>query len=396
MSASLFAPVTARDALALLTPSAQVLAASACADGGLARAGSLPWDLVHWPTLLSLVSWERAEQQVQRLVRSAPADRIPEDVRQTLHGLARVTAFRAATFAEAAASAVDILSSAGIDALWLKGAALAMQSDAGFDLRRMGDLDVLVRPDQLPAARAAFREGGWSFPEAQQGARYADHHHDAPMTWRSGPRLELHGAVFPHGHPFRQAEAGAWFERTRTHVWQGRAVQLLSPAWHLAHASVHWAWSHEGEVGTWQYLHDVHPLSRGGLDWREVAAGAESLGATRPVGWALWAAALVSGAPVPADLLTRLRGSGELGRQTAERAWLIRMFRSTSASPSVRWTRFWWRRAMGGLGDDRQAWPWILGEVPGSRGEVVESGVRGGGARSLGRWRRHLRQVLGG
>ena len=86
-----------------------------------------------------------------------------------------------------------------------------------------------------------------------------------------------------------------------------------------------------------------------------------------------------------------------------EREWVIRAWHSPAASPSVKWSRFWWRRAMGRLGDQSEAWPWKLGRmVPSAsmqetatRDEMPVAAGRRGPAASARRWQRHLARVLG-
>lgn len=394
----MLAPLTGSSARALLSPSARVLVAAARGDGGAADVGRLPWAEVHWPTLLALTGWERAESQLSRLMRSAPTTAIPEPVRQSVERMARVAAFRAGGLATAAGIAADALAAAGVPAMWLKGAALAMQSEEGFDVRTMGDLDILVEPSAMPAARAALCAAGWAVSPEVDPALYVGHHHDAPLLWQEGQRLELHGALFPAGHPFRAATTAEWLSRSVPASWSGRTVRVLPPHWHAVHASVHWAWSHEGEVGSWQYLRDLAQIASE-LDWKAVATSADEVGASRPLGWALWSGRVLVEAPVPDATVAALRGqvTGVMG-SVCEREWITRSFRSPSASPSVAWTRYWWRRAMGGLGRAEGAWPWVLGDVTGAgRGpENREGTTPGDGPGKLRRWQRHLGQLLQG
>lgn len=394
-----FTPLTSGSAQALLSPSARVLVAAAHADGGVPRAQDLPWNDVHWPTLVSLTSFERAEAQLFRLLRAAPVGAVPDDVQQAMQGIFRVAVFRSDELADAAGVAADSLQAAGIDVLWLKGAALAMQSPEEFAIRSMGDLDLLVPPDQHWRAREALREAGWC--DGVGAGSYDGHHHDAPMLWRGGIRLELHSALFPPGHPFASDSAAAWFARGITVRWLERTVRVLPANWHIVHASVHWAWSHEGEVGSWQYLHDMHRLSAGwsGSDsnWTTVVQNAESIGAAGPVGWALWTAALLVNLDVVESVISRLRRQRRLLSGVAEREWVLRAFHSPAASPSVAWSRFWWRRAMGGLGDAAMAWPWALGRAPTRlTTQASPAAETHSGRRQTSRWRRHLSRVLGG
>jgi len=399
----MLASLTAATATALLSPSARVLVASSAPDAGVARAASLPWSDVHWPTLVALATWERAESPIYRLLRAAPSGGVPADVMQAVQGLSRVAEFRAGELEQAATQSVDVLRAAGITPIWLKGAALAMQSPLGFGVRAMGDLDLLVEAGELGPARSALLAGGWDEGAVSRG--YDGHHHVAPLVRHADLRLELHDAIFPPGHPFPDAAELSWRAHGVPWQWAGREVRVLDSAWHIAHASLHWAWSHEGSVGTWQFLHDIHRFTVTDPDWDEVVAASRELGGAPVVGMALWSASRLAGVAVPESVVLALRGRPMAWDGLAERAWALRALHSPMASPSVRWSRFWWRRAVRGIGDEGGAWPWALGRaaaavsVPVSGSSPggaagIESGVRSG-SRMAG-WRRHLGRVLRG
>ncbi len=400
----MLARLTTQSARALLSPSARVLVAAADPDGGVSRVRDLPWSDVHWPTLVALTSFERAAAQVFRLLRAAPVGAVPDDVTKAMQGIFRVAVFRSDELSDAAAAACDALRAAGVDALWLKGAALAMQSAEEFAVRSMGDLDVLVAPEHHRVARRALMAAGWADGVPDQS--YDTHHHDAPLFWRAGIRLELHDGLFPPGHPFGDETASTWIARGVTLMWGSRPVQVLPPEWHVVHAAVHWSWNHEGEIGTWQYLHDLQrltvPWGSAGQQWLRVAEAAELINARQPVGWALWVGSRVGSAAVDETVIARLRGATGLLTAIAEREWVLRAFHSPAASPSVAWSRFWWRRSMAGLGDAVRNWPWAAGRSearpsPVEAGEADRSDLRSD-ARSgtVARWRRHLGRVLRG
>ncbi len=393
-------PLTSAHARALLSPSARVLVASADLDGGVCRAAGLPWSDVHWPTLISLTAFERAEPQVFRLLRAAPVGAVPEDVMQVMQGMYRVAVFRGDELADAAGMAADALTAARLPVLWLKGAALAMQHRDGFSVRSMGDLDVLVSSGDLAAARAVLRTAGWR--DGVDEESYLGHHHDAPMFWRGGIRLELHTDLFPPGNPFTAASGADWLAKGVSVRWNERTVQVLPSAWHVVHASVHWAWNHEGAVGTWQYLHDLPRLTAGWTvasgEWQAVAAQARWLSATVPVGWALWTSSCLGDADkLDSTLIAALRGRRGWLNGLAEREWVLRAFHSPAASPSVRWSRYWWRHAMSGLGDSQREWPWMAGRSGIPVAVSAPASPRRGSARdAVTKWRRHLSRVLGG
>ena len=398
----MLAPLTPIAARALLSPSARVLLTAALGEHSAASVAALPWGHVHWPTLVSLATYERAETHLTLLLQQAPPGVVPADVLQAMAGIARVARFRSSELAAAAGVAVDALAAAGITALWLKGAALAMQRPEGFLLRGMGDLDLLIAESAQPAARAALRLAGWT--DSGPGERYEAHHHDAPMSWRGGLRLELHTGLFPPGHPFAPCSVDDWLTRAMAIRWEGRDVLVLKPAWHLTHASVHWAWSHEGEVGTWQYVHDMCVLRESvratGAKWATVQQASEQLGAGAPIGWALWFATMM-GSLDRQPLVTDARsGTGGLFGGLQEREWIVRAWYSPAASPSVKWSRFWWRRSMNGLGDRQHAWPWRLGRLAAPALAASESGTSNIAQQQpvgmVRRWRRHLARVLSG
>lgn len=398
----MLAPLTPIAARALLSPSARVLLTAALGEHSAASVAALPWGHVHWPTLVSLALHERAETHLTSLLQQAPPGVVPTDVLQAMAGIARVARFRSSELAAAAGVAVDALAAAGITALWLKGAALAMQRPEGFLVRGMGDLDLLIDELAQPAARAALRMAGWA--DSGSGERYEAHHHDAPMRWRGGLRLELHTGLFPPGHPFTPCSVNDWLTRAMAIRWEGRDVLVLQPAWHLTHASVHWAWSHEGEVGTWQYVHDTCVLSESvrasDAGWASVQRASAELGAGAPVGWALWFAQMMGSLDSAALFTDERSGTAGLLGGLLEREWIVRAWYSPSASPSVKWSRFWWRRSMNGLGSRQRAWPWRLGRIVVPALTSSDSKTGNIGQRPsvvmVRRWRRHLARVLGG
>ena len=391
--------LTVQSARALLSPSARLLIAAAM-PGGVSTITGTDWRDVHWPTLLALAAYERAESQVDSLLRKAPGGAVPDEVLQSLRARLRVAQFRSAELAESAADVGHALDATGVEGLWLKGAALAFRSPHGFAVRAMGDMDVLVSSEAHAGLRDRLYASGWRDAPAADG--YDRHHHGVPLR-RGGATLELHGEIFPPGHPFAASDAGAWLRRAETITHPGGRSLVLPVEWHLVHSAVHWAWSHEGAVGSWQFLHDAALLTEGwasdGPEWASVVRHATALGAHAPAGWALWASAQLTGSAVPDAVVAALRGSARQFDGVAERAWTLRAFHSPMASPSVRWSRLWWRYAMRGLGSRDRAWPWRLGRLT-SRDDRAESGPteRIGLSRALGtrlqRWRRHLVRVL--
>lgn len=385
----MLSPLDRIGAWRLLAPSARLVVAAAAPD---VAHPTLRWDAADPATLVALAGHERCETALLALATAHPAGTVPPALLDALRARAAVAAYRAAALADAAAAAHDALHAAGIPALWLKGAALAFAAgDDGFTGRPMGDLDLLVDPATLPTAAAALEAAGFV---AGDEAAYAAHHHRAPRRFRGDPaaRLELHDALWPPHHPLAPLAPATLLVDAAHVTWRGRRAAVLPPALHLAHAATHWAWAHEGAVGSWQWLADARRLAPA-VTPDALLAAADRLGARAPMGWALHVADLLVGLPAPlAAAATTLRPRlGPLLAGLAERQWIVRAFAAGPATPGVRWDRWWWRRSLVGLGDAAHAWPWRLGA-----GQVAPAPLTASLARATRpRWGPYLRRLRG-
>jgi hypothetical protein len=321
-------------------------------------AGRVAWQRIDWARAIALTSYERAEVAVDALCARAPVDAVPPQVRAQLHGMAQLRRFSAAGLADGARNAASVAAECHVPMLWLKGAAIAQQHLAGFGVRGMGDLDVLVSESDAGRLREGLLATGWR--TAVGDPSYEAHHHLPPLTHGPDVRLELHTELFMPGHPFVCASGPEWLARGVAGPLGGT---VLPPTWHLVHAAVHWAWSSEGMVGSWQWLHDADWLtSRSGSDafWQEVVEASRAMEAEPVVGWALWTARALGVVGVPAEVVTALR-SVRLGQPMVEREWIARAWVAGGPVRSVRWTRLLWRRAMGPVARDSRTLPWMLG-----------------------------------
>lgn len=135
---------------------------------------------------------------------------------------------------------LDAMAEAGVEAIPVKGLVLTEMLYGNLALRPAGDIDVLVRVDDLPAARDALRELGF----AQEAVpAYEERHHPFhdPPYYRPGPfrhtALELHhGLSAPR--QFRMDAASLW-ERSVTTELFGRQLRVLGPEDTLLHLAVH-------------------------------------------------------------------------------------------------------------------------------------------------------------
>src|SRR5439155_1079046 len=132
----------------------------------------------------TLIVWQR----LQRL----GADRLPLEVATAWRKLAMVYEFDSLRLEQRLHEAVEVLATRGIEVMLLKGSTLAYTTYGSFADRPMGDVDLLVRPEQAREAWLALQTRGWSWPAAQWPAeRYSRHQHLPPLVdaqARSRPR----------------------------------------------------------------------------------------------------------------------------------------------------------------------------------------------------------------
>jgi hypothetical protein len=152
---------------------------------------------VDWDAFLALAERNRLLPLAHRAL-AERAD-VPETVRSHLRSAYAINARHALQLAGELRRLMDALAAAGVRALAYKGPALAVRAYGHLALRTYSDLDLLVAPDDAPAAADVLRAHGYvsayAFTPAQDAAfRRVDgdypYHHP-----QSGGLVELHGRV---------------------------------------------------------------------------------------------------------------------------------------------------------------------------------------------------------
>ncbi|HSE95650.1 MAG TPA: nucleotidyltransferase family protein, partial [Methylomirabilota bacterium] len=138
----------------------------------LLRAALLPAGEAHsaWRQLRPRLRLDRVDPGSQRLLPLLWAQLtrlgIDDPLVDRLHDAYGRTVARNAILFRRAARVLRTLGDAGIEALVLKGAALALAYYGDPGLRPMADLDVLVRPGAAAVASDVLRRCGWSADRA--------------------------------------------------------------------------------------------------------------------------------------------------------------------------------------------------------------------------------------
>lgn len=169
----------------------------------------------------------------------------------------------------------------GVEAILLKGAALALTVYPDPALRPMGDIDLLIRPSDLRAAVDALEAMGYEpeNPPMRRGLEYLFFFEtNFRGGYRSLLRFELHWNLMG-GEGSRYRPNIDWFwEQTRA-IRVGKASALiLSPTAHLLYAAVHASMKHGGDSARLLWLYDLHLIVERcpDVDWRDLLDKAQA------------------------------------------------------------------------------------------------------------------------
>ena len=212
----------------------------------------------------------------------------------------------------------DVFTSHGTGVLAFKGPTLAQRAYGAVAARSCGDLDLLVRAEEFPAAEELLLAHGYSprvsltprqqalFLRLEGGFQYV---HQA-----TGANVDLHGRLAARRYSFAPSFDELW---TRSEAVQlrirtgGSAVRAPSAADLVQILSWH------GAKHDWFLLRFVCDLaelleSAPELDWDAVVERARQLGAEGVLGLGLRLAREVGGAPVPAEVVRDVAATQEV------------------------------------------------------------------------------------
>jgi hypothetical protein len=233
--------------------------------------------------------------------------RVEQELRRAFDGTALRNTFLFGRLEEALA----VLAGSGIPAILLKGAALSRTIYAGLPVRPMGDLDLLVRREEAPAALAALHSAGWETTEAEARDGLALAYEIEVGLHKAGPivsMLEVHWGLLDSPFYQRKLPIDWLWETARSIRFGVQDALILGPEAQLLHLCAHLALHHRGEGPLW--YHDIAALilAEGErVNWQELLARAQSADLVLPLQRCLLRLAGDWDVPMPADVLIRLR-----------------------------------------------------------------------------------------
>jgi hypothetical protein len=292
-----------------LSRESAVVALTAAGTAGEPALLPLLGEPLDWDKVVNLATRERAIGPVARDLRRLGATTVPKPVLERVGRMGLVTEFQLASLHDRLGKLLAVLAQHEIEALLLKGAGLAYSAYSSLEERPMGDIDLLVRPDDAERAWTLAVENGWMRRKDVALERsYEDHQHLSPLEDADGMQigLEIHIALFTQQAPFALPASELW-QRARRITIAGAPALVPSAEDQLVHAALHFAWSHEMTFGTWRTLRDVERIiASNTLDWDEVVARAKAVRGGTCCYWTLRLARDVAGVTVPAAALDAL------------------------------------------------------------------------------------------
>jgi hypothetical protein len=350
---------------------------------------------INWEDLCDLARHEHATSVLLRQLGRAGADTGTPGY-QELRQLATISVMQMLQLEQLLHQTIDILAQHEIEVVLLKGAGLAYTAFSSFADRPMGDIDVLVRPEQAERAWSLVQHHEWTpAPMDGDSAFYTSHHHLPPLFRDSGRfRLEIHSRLLPGENPFHFSTDALWL-RARPVTVNGRVFTVPSPIHQLWHTCVHFAWSHGMQWGSWRALRDCAAIiQQRGFDWPEFVRFAQETRAATCCFWTLRLARRLTVAAVPDDVLASLRPPYPefiIGR--LERHFVSNLFPSEARCPSVGLTRLLWEAGVKPRwSGHRASRPWNVSErwLAASRPPKPEQPA----GRPVTGWYRHIEAVV--
>jgi len=272
-----------------------------------------------WQHVLRRAQRNRIAPSLHQELERAPArDLVPPEVRQELRRRYYLTGLQNALFCDELKSILRAFRQEGVDAVLLKGMALAETVWRNVALRPMADIDLLVREEDLDAADEILSSLGHVASERYRSKEWyrRSHHHLAPRyNQEQGIAVELHrNIVVPDDH-FSVDISGVW-QRAQYVTVAGVDTRVLSPEDQIIHLCLHV--SHDdpfvGKIGS---LMDIAQAVRhygDSIRWNWIRAQAVQNNFGRFVYYPLYLAKDEFGVAIPGSVLDRLKSESGLSR----------------------------------------------------------------------------------
>jgi Uncharacterised nucleotidyltransferase len=290
-----------------LTPHAELLLT--CARVQLDEAHTqqlrslLAYPQLDWDRLLALAARHSLLPLLARHLSALASDTIPTGVLERLRAYQQAIALRNLGLSGELVRVLRLFDEHRIPALPFKGPTLGEFAYGNPALREFGDLDLLLRPRDVPRARSHLADQGYrpqySLTPAQEAA-YLRSLRQIALEKPAGGVVELHAALSPRAFAFPLDLAALWPRRCIVKL-TGQPVAAPGAEDLLLILCMHGAkhlWKSLGWICDVAELLRVQPA----LNWEQVRREARRLGSERLLGLGVQLAERVLQAPLPPDV----------------------------------------------------------------------------------------------
>ncbi len=238
---------------------------------------------------------------------------VPAQVRRKLTDTFGINATRNETLTQELVRILTRLGEAGIRVIPIKGIALAESLYGDVALRTCADLDTLIHPQDLSQGLLVLTSAGYRHafatpPSIRLLARYG---RDCALVREEGRwiyPLQVHCGLIWGGPVERRLLARLW-GKASSKPYRSAPAYELSPTHEFLYLAVHAA---RHGLSSFKWIVDLDWLiSRGRLNWNEVAGETRALGWEHPVGFVFSACESLLGTQIPeplAELCAPARG----------------------------------------------------------------------------------------
>jgi hypothetical protein len=304
-------PLTEGGATVLAPPAAELLLCCTAVRGDAvtaARIAELAADGVDWEHLRrNALKHGVIPLLYQRLAALRPAG-MPDDALARLRRDQQRNSIRSLAITAELIRLLQYMERGGVQAVPYKGPALAQHVYGNITVRQFGDLDILVRPRDVPRAKALLCNEGYlpdRWPRRHREREFIRRHHAQPFQSADGRvRLELHWDFTPRALDVSFDLEALWRRLERRPL--GSADVLTLPAEDLllvlcVHGAKH-CWSRLKGIRDVAETIVAHPA----LDWEWVVDEAGAVGAQRILWLGLFLAAELLGAVLPPNVRSHI------------------------------------------------------------------------------------------
>ena len=254
-----------------------------------------------WPYLLELAGRHNLKPLLYHRLKTGYADQVPATVMRQLGDFYRANAAKNLAMSGELGQVLKAFDQDSIEGLAFKGPTLSQLAYGSLALRQFGDLDLLIKKNDLRQASGRLEELGYR-PQFKltpvEQARYARLGYEATFWHKtSGMKVDLHWSLLPQTYSFSPQPEKVW-QRSQPVKLNQQSVPTLATDQLVLFLCAH------GAKHNWSSLHWICDLAallerQPDFDWESLLSQAGQLGTSRMLRLGLSLAQRLLGLPLP-------------------------------------------------------------------------------------------------